>query len=632
MCGIVGQVSLRRGRGIDLKAVRAMTEALAHRGPDGAGEYRAPSGLAALGHRRLSIIDLVTGAQPIYNEDGSVAVVLNGEIYNFQSLRLRLEAQGHRFTTRSDTEVIAHLYEERGVECFSDLRGMFAVLIWDERRGRLVAARDHVGKKPLYYAEHGGRLSLASEIQALYRLGDLPWTLDPAAIDLYLTHSYIPSPASVLATVRKLPAAHRMVVEAGRLSIERYWTPPLEASRVSSEDASAELVRSLEDAVRLRMISDVPLGCFLSGGVDSSVVVALMSRVSAKPVRTFSIGFDRKEYTELEHARVVARQFKTEHEEFVVTPDAAAVLPDVVGHFGEPFGDSSALAVWYVAQLARKHVTVALTGDGGDELFGGYEWYGTGLRLAAAARWLGPAARAVLWAARRSRLWTMLPRKLAKALDLLGRDDGARFAVLRRTLEETKRVALYEPRFARRSADAALEYLEHAYGRGDGDLLRAMSITDLVTYLPEDLLVKVDRMSMAFGLEARSPFLDTRVVELALSLPLALKRSAGGGKRIVKTTFGSMFPPGFLDRAKMGFSLPIDEWLRTELRSMVQERVLGSALTDLGIVNRGAVRTLIQEHDHGRSHGAILWNLLMLGEWFEQYGGRAQWARESQGG
>jgi asparagine synthase (glutamine-hydrolysing) len=625
VCGIVGQVSLRRGRGIDLKAVRAMTEALVHRGPDGAGEYCAPSGLAALGQRRLSIIDLATGGQPIYNEDGTVAVVFNGEIYNFQSLRVRLEALGHHFTTQSDTEVIVHLYEERGVECFSDLRGMFAILIWDERRGRLVAARDHLGKKPLYYAEHGGRLSLASEIHALYQLSDLPWTLDPAAIDLYLNHSYIPSPASVLAAVRKLPAAHRMVVEMGRLSIARYWAPPSAVSEASFEDASAELVQSLKDAVRLRMISDVPLGCFLSGGVDSSVVVALMSGLSEKPVRTFSIGFDRKEYTELEHARVVARRFKTEHEEFVVSPDAAAVLPDVVRHFGEPFGDSSALAVWYLAQLTRKHVTVALTGDGGDELFGGYDWYGTGLQLAGTARWLGPTARAVSWVGQRSGLRDMLPRKLARALDLLGRDDGARFASIRRTLDETTRVALYEPGFARRSARAALGYLEHAYGCGDGDLLRAMTTTDLVTYLPEDLLVKVDRMSMAFGLEARSPFLDMRVVELALSLPARFRRDGGGGKRIVKAALGGMFPAGFFDRSKMGFSLPIDEWLRTELRSMVQGRALGSALLDVGIVDRGAVCTLIREHDQGRRHGSTLWNLLVLGEWFERYGGRARW-------
>ena len=621
MCGIVGQISFRRGHGIEVETVRAMTEALAHRGPDGGGEYCSPRGLAALGHRRLSIIDLATGGQPIYNEDGTVAVVLNGEIYNFQSLRSRLEAQGHHFRTQSDTEVIAHLYEERGADCVCDLRGMFAVLIWDERRGRLVAARDHLGKKPLYYVEHGGRLSLASEIQALYQLDDLRWTLDPAAIDLYLTHSYIPSPASVLDSVRKLPAAHRMVVEEGRLSIERYWSPASTVRKISYQDASGELLRRLEEAVRLRMISDVPLGCFLSGGVDSSVVVALMSRLSAEPVRTFSIGFDRKKYTELEHARVVARRFKTEHEEFVVTPDAAAALPDMITHFGEPFGDSSALAVWYLAQLARKHVTVALTGDGGDELFGGYDWYRSGLRLAAAARWLGPVART----AQRLGVRDMLPRKLAKAVDLLGRDDAARFAAIRQTLEQKNRVALYEPRFACRARVAALEYLEHAYDGMGGDHLRAMTITDLMTYLPEDLLVKVDRMSMAFGLEARSPILDTKVVELAFSLPARLKRNAKGGKRILKLAFGGMFPPGFLDRAKMGFSLPIDEWLRTELRPIVHARLLGSALMDLGIVNYRAVQTLIREQEQGRCHGAILWNLLMLGEWFERYGRRTRW-------
>ena len=420
MCGIAGQVALRADRDIDLSAVRAMTDAVAHRGPDGSGLYVSPDGRAALGHRRLSIIDLVTGGQPIFNEDQTVAVILNGEIYNFQSLRAELEGRGHRFSTRSDTEVIAHLYEERGPECVRDLRGMFAILLWDSRRGRLVAARDHLGKKPLYYTEHGGRLSLASEITALYRLDDLAWTLDPVAIDLYLTHSYIPSPTSVLTSVRKLPAAHYMVVEQGTVRIERFWFPSASVRGMSAADAATELDRTLEDAVRLRLISDVPLGCFLSGGVDSSVVAALMSRLSAEPVRTFSIGFDRREYTELEHARTVARQFKTEHEEFTVTPDAAAIFPNLVEHFGEPFGDSSAVAVWYLSQLTRKRVTVALNGDGGDELFGGYLWYGTGLRLAAAARWLRPWARALSGGLELGGLLDRLPRRAAKALALAG--------------------------------------------------------------------------------------------------------------------------------------------------------------------------------------------------------------------
>jgi asparagine synthase (glutamine-hydrolysing) len=625
MCGIVGQVSLQPGKGTDVETVRRMSEAVAHRGPDGGGEYVSPTGVCALGHRRLSIIDLVTGGQPIYNEDKTVAVVLNGEIYNFQSLRAKLQSKGHRFATQSDTEVIAHLYEERGVDCVAELRGMFAILIWDERRQRLVAARDHLGKKPLYYAEHGGRLSLASEIQALYRLDDLSWELDPTAIDLYLTHSYIPSPASMLSSVRKLPAAHRMVVEAGQVRVARYWSPQISRREVPHGAESSELARTLEDAVRLRMVSDVPIGCFLSGGVDSSVIVALMSRMSTEPVRTFSIGFDRKEYTELEHARTVARRFKTEHEEFVVTPDAAAALPDVVTHLGEPFGDSSALCVWYLAQLARKHVTVALTGDGGDELFGGYPWYATGRRLAAAARWTGTPAHAMAWAGRRSGLERVLPRKVVKALDLVGRSDAARFAALRRSLEESRRMTLCTPEFGARAGNAALQYLEQAYETGDRSVLSAMTITDLVTYLPEDLLVKVDRMSMAVALEARSPFLDVNVVELALSMADPLKQGPGGGKRIVKETFGGLFPAGFLDRPKMGFTLPIDEWLRTELRRLVEATVLGSALLDLKIVDAEAVRVLLREHQAGRSHGTILWNLLILGTWFERYGGRARW-------
>jgi asparagine synthase (glutamine-hydrolysing) len=626
MCGIAGQVSLRGDRPVDREAVRRMTDAVAHRGPDGVGEYVSPRALAALGHRRLSIIDLVTGGQPIYNEDRTVAVVLNGEIYNFQALRAELEARGHRFGTRSDTEVIAHLYEDRGVDCVRALRGMFTILLWDERRGRLLAARDHLGKKPLYWTEHGGRLSLASEITALYGLEDLAWTLDPDAIDLYLTHSYIPSPASVLAAVRKLPAAHRMVVEDGTVTIDRFWSPPAVLATMSSEEAAAELERTLEDAVRLRMISDVPLGCFLSGGVDSSVVAALMSRLSPTPIRTFSIGFDRREYTELDHARTVARRFKTEHEEFTVTPDAAAVLPDLVRHFGEPFGDSSAVAVWYLAELARKRVTVALNGDGGDELFGGYLWYGTGLRLAAAARWLRPWARALSGGLGRGRLLAMLPRRAAKALALIGSTDEARFAALRRSLDAGRRDGLYSREFALRANGAALAYLEDAYERGSADPLHAMSVTDLVTYLPEDLLVKVDRMTMAWALEGRSPFLDTRVVELALSMPARLKLGAGGGKRVVKRAFGGLFAPGFLDRPKMGFSLPVDEWLRGELAPLVEARVLGPSLADAGIVDGGALRALVREHAAGRSHGAVLWNLLMLGEWFERYGGRARWA------
>src|SRR3989454_691481 len=626
MCGIAGQVSLRSDRVVDVGAVRAMTRALAHRGPDGEGEYVSPRAVAALGHRRLSIIDLVTGGQPLHNEDRTVAVVLNGEIYNFESLRAGLERVGHRFVSRSDTEVIAHLYEDQGTDCVRQLRGMFAILLWDERRGRLLAARDRIGKKPLYYTEHGGRLSLASEITALYQLPDLQWALDPAAIDLYLTHSYIPSPSTILPAVRKLPAAHTLVVENGAVTINRYWVPSDSTTETPEAEAAEQLTRTLEEAVRLRLIADVPLGCFLSGGVDSSLIVALMTRLSPKAVRTFSIGFDREEYSELLHARRVARLFKTDHEEFVVKPDAASVLPDLAQHFGEPFGDSSALPVWYLAKLARARVTVALNGDGGDELFAGYPWYATATRLATAARWMPPVVRAALRSPAGQQLRRALPRYQAKGLELAIRDDASRFAALRRTLEEPGRAQLYAPGFQARVDGAALAYLDRAYrAAGTRDPLQTMAITDVTTYLPEDLLVKVDRMTMAHALEARSPFLDALVVELALAWPARLKRDTGGGKRILKQTFGSLFPPGFLDRPKMGFSVPVDEWLRAELRPRLEARLFRGVLADAGILEPAAVRSLLREHDGGRSRGAILWNLLMLAEWFERFGGATRW-------
>lgn len=621
MCGIAGQVSLHPDRAVDVGAVHSMTRALSHRGPDGEGEFVSPGGRVAFGHRRLSIIDLINGGQPIFNEDRTIVVVLNGEIYNFASLRAGLEQTGHQFASRSDTEVIVHLYEERGVDCVRDLRGMFAFLLWDERRGRLLAARDSIGKKPLYYVEQGGRLSLASEITSIYHLPDLSWRLDPTAIDLYLTHSYIPSPYSVLDGVRKLPPAHFLTVERGAVSLVRYWSPPHTTQDLAA-DGEDRLMRTLEEAVHLRLVADVPVGCFLSGGVDSSVVVALMSRLSATPVRTFSIGFDREAYTELPHARRVAALFKTDHHEFVVTPDAAGVLPDLVEHFGEPFGDASALPVWYLTRVARQHVTVALNGDGGDELFGGYPWYATGARLAMAARCLPSVARTALQRSPAQRWLHALPRRAAKGLDLVSRNDGSRFAALRRTLEERARATLYAPAFAARLDGVALGYLEQAYRNGGaGDLFQAMALTDITTYLPEDLLVKIDRMTMAHGLEARSPFLDREVVESALRLPAQYKRDGKNGKRILKKLFAPMFPPGFFDRPKMGFSLPLDEWLRVELRPRLEARLCRGALADAEIVEPGGVARLLREHDGGRSHGTTLWNLLMLAEWLERFGG-----------
>ncbi|HMH50452.1 MAG TPA: asparagine synthase (glutamine-hydrolyzing) [Candidatus Acidoferrum sp.] len=626
MCGIVGQVALGPDGAVDVETVRTMMRLLAHRGPDGDGEYLAAEGRAMLGHRRLSIIDLQTGGQPIFNENRTVVVVLNGEIYNFKALRRRLETAGHRFTTVSDTEVLVHLYEDEGLGMVAHLRGMFAFLLWDESRGRLFAARDPIGKKPLYYLEHEGRVSLASELSALMAVPRLPRTLDPLALDLYLTHSYIPSPSTVWSAVKKLPAGHTLTVEHGRMTIAQYWTPPDTVQDLSEAEATARLTRTLEESIELRLTSDVPLGCFLSGGVDSSITCALMSRLGRGPVRTFSIGFDRPEYSELAQSRQVARLFKTEHEEFVVKPDAAAALPDIVERFGEPFGDSSALPLWYLAQLARSRVTVALTGDGGDELFAGYLWYGNSARFARLSSQVPSAARTILGRRAVGQLLRASSRKVAKALQLIALDDAQRFAMLRRTLQPTEREQLYGSAFASRLDGAAMRYLDEAYPRTSGDLIQAMAITDIVTYLPEDLLVKMDRMTMAHALEARSPLLDTRLMELALSFPARLKWDAAGGKRIFKAAFAALFPPGFLERPKRGFSLPVDEWFRHELSYHLEVRLGRGAFAESGMVDGPAVRRLLAEHRSGRSRGAVLWNLLMLAEWFERFGGAARWA------
>jgi asparagine synthase (glutamine-hydrolysing) len=625
MCGIAGQVALGPQRPVDVQAVRTITRRLTHRGPDGHGEYVAPGDRAALGHRRLSIIDLRTGGQPIFNEDRTIAVVFNGEIYNFKALRQQLERAGHRFSTASDTEVLVHLYEDDGVGFVRRLRGMFAFLLWDERRERLVAARDPIGKKPLYYLEHDARVSFASEIAPLLAVPHVPRRLDPLALDLYLTHSYIPSPSTIWSAVRKLPPAHVMTVERGSVTVSRYWNPPVAVEQRSEPEARETLERTLEEAVELRLTSDVPLGCFLSGGVDSSIVCAMMSR-GGRRVRTFSIGFDREEYSELPHSREVARLFGTEHEEFIVKPDAAAALPDLVEHFGEPFGDSSALPVWYLAQLARSRVTVALTGDGGDELFAGYLWYGNGLALARLAHMTPPALRAALRRPAVDRILRMGPRKVGKALRLVALNDPQRFAALRRTLQPRDRTQLYSGSFAARVDGDALRYLEDAYPTVSGDLVQGMSATDIVTYLPEDLLVKVDRMTMAHSLEARSPLLDVELLEFALSLPGRLKRDADGGKRVFKDAFATLFPPRFLERPKRGFSMPVDEWFRRELFHQLQDRLFRGIFAESGIVDRSAVQRLLTEHRAGRSRGATLWNLLMLAEWFERFGGGARWA------
>ena len=615
MCGIAGQVSLRHGPPSDVEQVSRMVQAITHRGPDGHGLFVDPSGRAVLGMRRLAIIDLVTGEQPVFNEDRSVACVFNGEIYNFQSLRSELERKGHVFRSMTDTEVIVHLYEERGVDCLPLLRGMFGLALWDRRDGSLLVARDRLGKKPLYYTELDGRLSFASEIHALYDLPSLKREIDPIALDLYLDHSYVPAPHSIFQAIRKLPPAHFLLVKNGEVATGQYWHleagSPWDASR---EELVDTLRTKLQEAVTLRMLSDVPLGCFLSGGVDSSAVVALMSRVSPEPVKTFSIGFTSTRYNELPYARVVAERFGTEHHEFTVEPDAAEVFPAIARHFGEPFGDSSALPTWYLSKLARQHVTVALNGDGGDELFGGYPWYRTSLALGQAGRALPRWISATV-----AGTGPWLGPRVARLGKRLLMTPAHRFANLRGILDGGIKQQLYSAAQLGACEAAAERYLVDRYEQFRGDELARMQYTDMMTYLPEDLLVKVDRMTMAHSLEARSPLLDHELVEFSFRIPSALKIARGGGKAIFREAIAGLFPADFLDRPKMGFSIPLDEWLRRPLRPECERMIRRDTLSGIGL-DPQAVRNVIEAHMTGKTDsGILIWNLLALGKWAEIY-------------
>lgn len=628
MCGIAGFLGAEGyGRG-GRDWIEKMTRTLVHRGPDGGGAWVSPDGRVGLGMRRLAIIDVAGGQQPIFNEDGTVALVFNGEIYNFQELRTELEGKGHRFKTHSDTETIVHLYEEEGVECVRRLRGMFAFSIWDQKRERLFLARDRFGKKPLFYFESGKGLAWASELQALKTLPDFDSTLDPQALDLYLSLQYIPSPWTIYKQVRKLPPAHRMIMERGVIRIERYWDLPVDQPTwtLDLEEAQGEIRRRLIEAVRLRMISEVPLGAFLSGGVDSSVIVGLMSQLSEKPVKTFSIGFDHEEFSELPYAREVARHFHTDHHEFIVKPEMADVLPLLARHYGEPYADASALPTYYVSRETRGHVTVALNGDGGDENFAGYLRHAAAL-MAHRARWVprsfwraGAAAlspfadqsgsKGMVWKARRFLEAAGNPDPVSRHLN---------FACF--FPEQLKR-ELYSQEFRSNiDENASLNYFRAPFRRASGlGIINQTLYGDFSTYLPECLMTKVDIASMAVSLECRSPFLDHKFAEFVFRLPGSWKlRGMLGGKWILKETFKDFLPPAILRRKKMGFGIPLGPWFRGPLKGLFQETALSTTALARGTFRPEALKVLWQEHQSGlRDHGTRLWALLMLEMWHRE--------------
>ena len=628
MCGIVGKVASRADV-VERDSLERMCAALEHRGPDSRGVFiDQPAGL---GIQRLRVVDLVTGDQPIFSEDGTVAVVLNGEIYNFRELRDQLRRKGHRFATEGDTEVIVHLYEEHGVDCVRHLHGMFGLALWDQRRQSLLLARDRIGKKPLFYSITGGGLVFASELRALLEGDTAERFVNPRAVDCFLAYGYVPAPLSVFSGIRKLPPAHTLVFERGEAELNRYWR--LDYSQKLAVGDPRELYEPIRDhlraATRRRMIADVPLGAFLSGGIDSSAVVAAMAEASSSPVKTFSIGFDREAFDELEHARCIARLFGTDHHEFVVRPDAIAMVPKIVRHYGEPFADASAIPSFYLAELTRTKVTVALNGDGGDESFGGYTRYVSN-RLAARMDRLPASLRRAI-AAQAVRLGggelTSLSNKARRLTQGLPLGPAGRYERYISWLDQGRRAELYSDDFAAlvaRSPDADIISgpWEEASG---GDVLDVMLEVDVTSYLPGDLITKIDIATMAYGLEARSPLLDHQLMEFAASIPAGLKVRGREKKWIFRNALRGWIPDEILDRPKQGFSVPIGDWFRNELRDQVRDVLLDPGTLRRGYFRREAVESMLERHSAGAdAETKPLWALFMFELWQREFVDRSR--------
>ncbi len=622
MCGIVGQAR-RDGRAVSPGLIETMCAGLEHRGPDSRGVHA--KGPVGLGIQRLAVIDLVTGDQPVHNEDGSVTVVLNGEIYNYRELRERLTANGHHFATGGDTEVIAHLYEEEGAGLVNSLVGMFAFALWDERRGRLLIGRDRLGKKPLYYAQRDGAISFASELWALLADDEIPRQVDAAALDRYFTFGYVPSPQSAFRAIRKLPPASTLEWQDGRLKIERYWKLDYSASLdVGSVEEAGEMVRdALSKAVRRRMISDVPLGAFLSGGIDSTAVVAAMAEQSRDPVKTFSIGFESEAFDELPFARDVAERFGTDHHELVVRPDAVELLPKIIRHYGEPFADHSAIPSFYLAEMTRRHVTVALNGDGGDEAFGGYSRYAHAAMMRRLDRVPGPLRQAVAAVGGRVTAngeLTSVRNRIRRASAQLPLSAEDRYLLAMSRSGPALAEQAYTPEFRDCLNSPPADVIGLPWSESNAtDLVDRMLDVDQQTYLPGDLLVKMDIATMAYGLEARSPLLDHELLEMAAALPARFKVNGTEKKIALRASLRGVVPDSLIDRRKQGFQVPMAEWLRTDLREMARETLLSERARDRGYLDHEAVAGLLDRHQAGaEDNSAALWSFLVFELWHDQ--------------
>lgn len=609
MCGIAGIVSFD-GKPVEVDEVRNMCAAMLHRGPDDDGVY-VGSGVG-LGMRRLSIIDLQTGRQPIHNEDRSVWVVFNGEIYNFQELRSQLERKGHTFYTTTDTEVIAHLYEEHGSGCVDHLRGMFTFAVWDERERRLLLARDRLGIKPLYYTEAGGRLIFASELKSVLALPEVERCLDWNSVSTLFTSLHTPSSDSIIAGVRKLEPAHLLVVRPGRPYFpRRYWQPSFRPDYRSTEQDFVERLREiLDESVSLHMVSDVPVGAFLSGGIDSSSVVALASRKSQGPIKTFSIGFAEGQYDETSYARMVAQACDTDHVQQILEPDVIQIAQDLAWYLDEPFGDSSAIPTYMVSKLAAQHVKVVLSGDGGDEIFAGYDKYiveekERGVRLPTAARHLLGRVAALMPEGMRG-------RNFLRHYSLSGKeryfDAGTLFHL-------EQKMQMFHPDVLDMFAGHDPWQHERNHFPDDGHWLSALQNLDLQSYLPLDILTKVDRMSMACSLEARVPLLDHKVVEFAGTIPPELKLKGKTTKYIFKQAMRGLLPDQVIDRPKRGFAIPLGRWFRGQLAPFVRDLLLSGESKSRGVFNAAYIEKLLKLHERGQELDLQLWTLISFELW-----------------
>ena len=627
MCGIVGIVERDLTRPVTEIDVQRMVRTLNHRGPDDEGSVLLPG--VGLAMRRLAIVDIAGGQQPFANEDGSMQVVANGEIYNFNQVKDALAARGHRFRSRSDVEVLVHAYEEYGEAFLQKIHGMFALALWDGRRRALIAARDRAGEKPLYYTVTSEGLRLASEIKALLSRPEVDRTIDHEALDEFLTYEYIIAPRTIFKAIHKLPPAHYLVYKDGQITVKRYWDAADVKVRAWSVDEAADALKeTLGEAVRSQMMSDVPIGLFLSGGIDSSAVgIMLRDAQGSSAVSSFSMGFDDGSYNELPYAREVARLCGTAHHEGTVTPDVASLFDRLVVHLDEPFADVSLFPTFLVSQMAREHVKVVLTGDGGDELFGGYDAYQaealagkwTGLMPEAATR----AADAVLALVPPTDKKKGLVNKARRFVDGLAHAPASIAQYRWMTfLGADAKARLYTPAFrgALASADVYRPVREALARMGHDDLLNRQLYADLSIYLADDILVKVDRMSMATSLETRAPFLDAKVMELAFSMPGDLKIRGGTRKYILKQALRGLVPDRILDRKKEGFSIPMKQWLKRELKPLMERLLAPERLAARGLIEPAETRRLIDEHCAGRAnHAHVLFSLMVFERWAEEF-------------